>query len=242
MAREINAELLDTKIEKAQQDLVKAKHRYDAAAATLKDLLDKRDALRQKKLLDAIAQSGRSYEEIMQYLHSNTGGATAEAQIVEMPDGSLKTYLRTGSGYIAEVTSIDGGETWSDRVPLTEIATTSYGTQLSVINYSQPIDGKPAIILSAPNATNGRKNGKIWIGLINETGQSGVNKYSVEWKYCYSVDTPQMGYSYSCLTELPDGKVGLLYEKYDSWSRNELHLKNILKYEKFTIDELKVQP
>lgn len=172
----------------------------------------------------------------------NTGGATAEAQIVEMPDGSLKTYLRTGSGYIAEVTSIDGGETWSDRVPLTEIATTSYGTQLSVINYSQPIDGKPAIILSAPNATNGRKNGKIWIGLINETGQSGVNKYSVEWKYCYSVDTPQMGYSYSCLTELPDGKVGLLYEKYDSWSRNELHLKNILKYEKFTIDELKVQP
>lgn len=53
MAREINAELLDTKIEKAQQDLVKAKHRYDAAAATLKDLLDKRDALRQKKLLDA---------------------------------------------------------------------------------------------------------------------------------------------------------------------------------------------
>ena len=59
MAREINAELLDTKIEKAQKNLVKAKHRYDAAAATLKDLLDKRDALRQKKLLDAIAQSGR---------------------------------------------------------------------------------------------------------------------------------------------------------------------------------------
>lgn len=75
MAREINAELLDTKIEKAQKDLVKAKHRYDAAAATLKalkDLLDKRDALRQKKLLDAIAQSGRSYEEIMQYLHSKS--------------------------------------------------------------------------------------------------------------------------------------------------------------------------
>ena len=60
MAREINAELLDTKIEKAQKDLVKAKHRYDAAAATLKDLLD------------AIAQSGRSYEEIMQYLHSKS--------------------------------------------------------------------------------------------------------------------------------------------------------------------------
>ena len=168
----------------------------------------------------------------------NTGGATAEAQIVEMPDGSLKTYLRTGSGYIAQVMSTDGGETWSERVPLTEIATTGYGTQLSVINYSQPVDGKPAILLSAPNATNGRKNGKIWIGLISETGNSGKDKYSVDWKYCYSVDTPQMGYSYSCLTELPDGEIGLLYEKYDSWSRNELHLKNILKYERFNIDEL----
>lgn len=72
MAREINVELLDTKIEKAQQDLAKAKHLYDAVAATLKDLLDKRDSLRQKKLLDAIAQSGRSYEEIKQYLHSKS--------------------------------------------------------------------------------------------------------------------------------------------------------------------------
>ncbi len=74
-----------------------------------------------------------------------------------MPDGSLKTYLRTGSGYIAEVTSIDGGETWSDKSTAYEIATTSYGTQLSVMDYLQPIDGKPAIILSAPNATNGQK-------------------------------------------------------------------------------------
>ena len=172
----------------------------------------------------------------------NTGGATAEAQIVEMPDGTLKTYMRTGSGYIAEVTSLDGGETWSERVPLTEIATTSYGTQLSVINYSQLIDGKPAILLSAPNATNGRKNGKIWIGLINETENSGIDKYSVEWKYCYSVDDSQMGYSYSCLTELPNGTIGNLYEKYDSWSRNELHLKDILKYESYNIEDLKVLP
>jgi flagellar biosynthesis chaperone FliJ len=73
MAREINVELLDSKIEKAQEDLVKAKHRYDAAAKTLKDLLDKRDAIRQKKLLDAIAQSGRSYEEIIQYLQAKSG-------------------------------------------------------------------------------------------------------------------------------------------------------------------------
>ena len=92
MAREINAELLDTKIEKAQQDLVKAKHRYDAAAATLKDLLDKRDALRQKKLLDAIAQSGRSYEEIMQYLHRS--GYPAILIYIPVSSSSVPPYCQ----------------------------------------------------------------------------------------------------------------------------------------------------
>ena len=71
MAREMNAELLDVKTEKTQEDLVKAKHRYDAVAANLKDLLDKRDALRQKKLLDAIAQSGRSYPSFSIFIRSS---------------------------------------------------------------------------------------------------------------------------------------------------------------------------
>ncbi len=70
MAREINIEALDAKIEKAQDDLVKARHKYDAAADALKRLLDKRDAIREKKLLEAVANSERSYEEIMQYLQS----------------------------------------------------------------------------------------------------------------------------------------------------------------------------
>lgn len=166
-------------------------------------------------------------------------GSTAEAQIVEMPDGSLKSYLRTGSGVIAEVTSVDGGEIWSDRVTVPGMNTTSYGTQLSVINYSGLIDGKEAIILAAPDSTTARRNGKIRIGIINDTGGSGVNKYSIDWKYSYSIDSKNMGYSYSCLTELPNGDIGLLYEKNDSWSRNELHLKNVLKYETFSIDELK---
>ena len=53
------------------------------------------------------------------------------------------------------------------------------------------------------------------------------------------MDTPQSGYSYSCLTELPNGNIGVLYEKYDSWSRTELHLKNILSYEEYEVSELK---
>lgn len=174
------------------------------------------------------------------YVAADDGGtgATAEAQIVEMPDGSLKTYMRTASGTIAEVTSVDGGENWTDRKTVPGMTAASYGTQVSAINYSGTVDGKSAIILAAPSATNGRRNGIIHIGLINDTGAEGADKYEIEWKYSYAVDGAQIGYSYSCLTELPNGNIGLLYEKYDSWSRNELHLKNVLKYDEFTLEEL----
>jgi len=164
-------------------------------------------------------------------------GATAEAQIVEMLDGSLKAFLRTSSSYVAERTSVDGGVTWSDEVAVSEISTTSYGTQLSVINYSGTIDGKPAIILSSPNSTSGRNTGKIQIGLINNTGNESTDKYEIDWAYSYTIDG-SVGYSYSCLSEMPDGNIGLLYEKYDSWSRNQLHLINVLPFETYSISQL----
>lgn len=78
------------------------------------------------------------------YVEADDGGtgATAEAQVVEMPDGSLKAYMRTASGTIAEVTSIDGGETWSQRQTVPGMTAASYGTQVSAINYSGLIDGR----------------------------------------------------------------------------------------------------
>ena len=39
------------------------------ATAVLKELLDKRDAIRKDEILSAIVKSGRSYEEIMNFLN-----------------------------------------------------------------------------------------------------------------------------------------------------------------------------
>lgn len=164
-------------------------------------------------------------------------GATAESQIVEMPDGSLKVYLRTSSGYVAERTSVDGGASWTSESAVSGVLTTSYGTQLSVINYSGNIDGKPALIMSSPNSTSGRNTGMIRIGLITDTGGTGANKYSVSWDYAFQIDGT-VGFSYSCLSELPNGRIGILYEKYDSWSRGQLHLKNVLPLEIYTISQI----
>lgn len=174
------------------------------------------------------------------FINTDLGGSGnfAEAQIVEFPDGTLQTYMRTNIGKIGYITSVDGGTTWSTTSYIPDVNVASYGTQLSAIVHSQKVDGKSVLLLSTPTDANDRRGGKILVGLVTDTGATGFDKYTVEWVNQYEVDSPQYGFSYSCMTELPNHNIGLLYEKYDSWSRNELHLKDIMHYDEFTLTEL----
>lgn len=158
--------------------------------------------------------------------------ATAEAQMVEMRDGVIRTFFRTTTGKIAYMTSRDSGETWSEVSYIDGIQQTSYGTQVSAIKYSQLVDGKEAVILSTPNSRNGRKGGQLVVGLVNKEDDS------IDWKYHYDIDLPSYGYAYSAITELPNHHIGVLFEKYDSWSRNELHLSNVVQYIDLEINDL----
>ena len=60
--------LIDEKIKQSEAALIKAKARYDAEAAVLKELLQKRQAMRDRELMEAIAKSKRSFEEILDYI------------------------------------------------------------------------------------------------------------------------------------------------------------------------------
>ncbi|HBH13526.1 MAG TPA: hypothetical protein DDX29_10505 [Clostridiales bacterium] len=71
MARTVGLETLDQKIEKAQTDVVKAKKKYDLTVSTLKDLMDKRDALKRDELINAIMKSEKSYEQILQFIQQS---------------------------------------------------------------------------------------------------------------------------------------------------------------------------
>lgn len=159
--------------------------------------------------------------------------ATAEAQMVELKPGIIRTYMRTSTGKIGYMTSRDGGDTWSKVNYLDHIHNTKYGTQVTVVKLSKLVDGKPALVMATPNSTKGRRNGQLWLGLIDE------ETLSVDWKYSLNIDGEKFGFSYSGLTELANGDIGLYYEKYDSWSRNELHLQDVLTFEKFTIKQIK---
>ena len=61
--------LIDEKIRKSEAALAKAKAKYDAEAAVLKELLQKRQAMRDRELMEAIAKSRRSFEEILDYIN-----------------------------------------------------------------------------------------------------------------------------------------------------------------------------
>jgi len=58
------------KIKRAEDALLKSKAKYDADAAVLRDLLEKQRAIRNKELIAAVANSTRTFDEIMEFIES----------------------------------------------------------------------------------------------------------------------------------------------------------------------------
>lgn len=74
MARTRRTVSIDEKIAAAQEQVVRAKARYDKAAAELRRLIEKRDAMRRDELWDAVVSSGRSYDEILAMVKASDSG------------------------------------------------------------------------------------------------------------------------------------------------------------------------
>ncbi len=59
---------IDVKIKAAQDAVARQKARYDKAVVRLETLMAKREEIRTKELMTAIASSDRSYEEVLQFI------------------------------------------------------------------------------------------------------------------------------------------------------------------------------
>ena len=70
MARTISRDALEQKISKLETAISKNRQQYDQLTKELKDLLDKKKALQSEELMKAIAESSRSYEDILRYIVS----------------------------------------------------------------------------------------------------------------------------------------------------------------------------
>lgn len=59
--------------------MIAVKKKYDQATANLKELLDKRDAIRKEEILSAVVKNEwQSYEEIMNFLNVGLDGEKKE--------------------------------------------------------------------------------------------------------------------------------------------------------------------
>lgn len=68
MARGISKESLEQKIEKVENAISRNREQYEKLTAELEELHKKQKALQSEELLKAIADSDRSFEEIMNFI------------------------------------------------------------------------------------------------------------------------------------------------------------------------------
>jgi len=72
MANKVQSKTIDDKIEAAQDKVYRAKCKYEAAVAELKDLMARKSAMMREEIMNAIDRSGKSYDEILAYLKSDS--------------------------------------------------------------------------------------------------------------------------------------------------------------------------
>ena len=172
-------------------------------------------------LFSAYAWNGDESSQRSSFIYSTDNGQTwertdnatdstwsSENQLVELNDGTIRMFFRNGSNqicYVDAAGNADAGYTWGSIVQ-TGVSNNS-NCQISALKYSQTINGKEAILLSCPTESSwgSRSAGKIFVGLVNDDGTMDFNSFS-------STAVTNGTFQYSCLTELSDGSVGLLYE------------------------------
>lgn len=172
-------------------------------------------------LFSAYEWNGTDSSQRSSFIYSTDGGETwertenatgntwsSENQLVELNDGTIRMFFRNGSNqicYVDATGNADEGYIWGSIVQ-TGVSNNS-NCQISALKYSQTINGKEAILLSCPTESGwgSRSAGKVFVGLVNDDGTMDFNSFS-------STAVTNGTFQYSCLTELNDGSIGLLYE------------------------------
>lgn len=166
-----------------------------------------------------------------------SGDWSSESAVVELKDGTLRFFYRNPNKklYYIDYQS----NKWS--APVNTGLDTSSNTQISAIKYSRQVNGQDVILVSCPTGPNragsdssglqGRVNGEIFVGLLNKEDNS------IDWKKDKSIKVNDGGslFLYSCLTEMKDGRIALLYE--NDLQENDSHMGfTTMDFKTFSLD------
>ena len=138
--------------------------------------------------------------------YENTNSTCGEVQMVELVDGSLLLNGRSTANKRRMVaTSTDSGMTWGTHSQA--LALIEPPCMATTLRLSDPLDGRQSrIIFANPGATSSRTYGTVRVSYDE----------GATWPVLKVIQ--QGFFAYSCLTVLPDGKIGLLYES-DSYGK-----------------------
>ena len=145
-------------------------------------------------------------------LGGSVGPHTNECQVAEVSEGGKSILLintrnhwaRSGgrrelAGRRITAESRDGGKTWSQ--PTFDKTLIEPTCQASLLRYVRPNRGKMSRLLFANPASASRR--KMNVRLSDDGGRS--------WPVYRVIEKGSS--AYSCLTVLPDGRIGLIYER-----------------------------
>lgn len=157
--------------------------------------------------------NGKTWKRTNDVTGSSGGGWwSSENEIVELEDGTLRMFFRNGTGYICYADAVKdpatGEYTMGNPVRTTQSAYS--GCNVTALSYSKKINGKQAILVACPTNSGSRSDGKIFTYLVEDDNtMTLLSAFPVP-------QTKNNLFNYSCLTELQDGTVGLLWET--SWN------------------------
>jgi sialidase-1 len=148
------------------------------------------------------------------HLGGSVGPHTNECQVAELSDGSLlincrNHWARSGSRpdlAFRRITarSPDAGQTWS--APQFAPTLIEPQCQASLIRYSWPDQTRSRLLFSNPASKSGRQ--RMTVRLSHDEGKTWPESKLIH----------EGSSAYSSLAALPDGRVGLLYER-DNYSK-----------------------
>lgn len=165
-------------------------------------------------------------------LSAPAGRKTSESQVVELNDGSWMLNMRNEEVPLQETyrqvaLSRDGGKTWSSQQ--IDRGLPEPVCQASILRYTSTRDGyqKDRILFSNPGRPLNADRWDMTVRLSYDEGRT--------WPVSRLVYHNRA--SYSCLTILPDGTIGLLYERGEKGSGNPRYIER-LTFARFNLEWL----
>lgn len=156
--------------------------------------------------------NGETWKRTNTVNHLPAAGKSSESEMVELSDGTLRMFSRTAKNALNKICYTDVIETEDGEYEMGDMVSTDAAAwsdcNVSAIRYSKQADGKDLVLVSCPSGGN-RRLGKIYAFLVNNDAEK-----TMELLGTFDIEDPEGGdaFAYSCMAELENGEVGIIWE------------------------------